>query len=292
MMRLLAVVAFASGAQLCPPCFHLQNTEHGNRTRQSLRWLHVPKTGSTFQNSIFHWACPGLPHRAGYGPGATPIRFAKLYDGSQLNRTLCDRDVDQTLPGHKPASMDRVDDTVAMFRRPAQRILSAFRDRKHADGFQDRDKAANWRDLNASGYARHPGIAGCTTRMLLGAKCAHVHQKSEETARATNEAARGGGLPVAKATAVVRRLAFVGLQERWADSICLFHAMLGGAPRKIEFVVAHSRRRRGRDAPLVPAPYDEGRLDGFVDAADEAVYAEAARVFEANLRRFAPDCVS
>jgi hypothetical protein len=42
----------------------------------------------------------------------------------------------------------------------------------------------------------------------------------------------------------------------------------------------------------VPAPYDEGRLDGFVDAADEAVYAEAARVFEANLRRFAPDCVS
>ena len=76
MMRLLAVAAFASGAQLCPPCFHLQNTEHGNRTRQSLRWLHVPKTGSTFQNSIFHWACPGLPYRAGYGPGATPIRFA------------------------------------------------------------------------------------------------------------------------------------------------------------------------------------------------------------------------
>ena len=92
-------------------------------------------------------------------------------------------------------------------------------------------------------------------------------------------------------SAVVRRLAFVGLQERWADSICLFHAMLGGAPRKIEFVVAHSRRRRGRDAsPTIP--YDEGRLDGFVDAADEAVYAEAARVFEANLRRFAPDCVT
>ena len=115
MMRLLAVAAIASGAQLCPPCFRLQNALHGNRTRQSLRWLHVPKTGSTFQNTVFHWACPGLPHRAGYGPGATPIRFAKLYDGSQLNRTLCDRDVDQTLPGHKPASMDRVDDTVAMF---------------------------------------------------------------------------------------------------------------------------------------------------------------------------------
>ena len=92
---------------------------------------------------------------------------------------------------------------------------------------------------------------------------------------------------MAKATAVVRRLAFVGLQERWAESICLFHAMLGGAPRKVEFVVAHSRRRREAHVP-----YDEGRLDGFVDAADEAVYAEAARVFEANLRRFAPGCVS
>ena len=56
---------------------------------------------------------------------------------------------------------------------------------------------------------------------------------------------------------------------------------------KVEFVVAHSRRRREAHVP-----YDEGRLDGFVDAADEAVYAEAARVFAANLRRFAPDCVS
>ena len=128
-------------------------------------------------------------------------------------------------------------------------------------------------------YARHPGVAGCATRMLLGGKCARArHVKT--------------AFPVGRAMGAVRQLAFVGLQERWADSVCLFHAMLGGAPRKIEFVVAHSRRWRGRDAPLVPAPYDEGRLDGFVDAADEAVYAEAARVFEANLRRFAPGCVT
>ena len=91
MMRLLAVVAFASGAQLCPPCFHLQNALHGNRTRQSMGRLHIPKTGSTFQNTVFIGPAPACPI-AGYGPGAAPIRFAKLYDGSQLNRTLCDRD--------------------------------------------------------------------------------------------------------------------------------------------------------------------------------------------------------
>ena len=33
-------------------------------------------------------------------------------------------------------------------------------------------------------------------------------------------------------------------------------------------------------------------LEAVVDAADEADYAEAVRVYEANLRRFAPDCVT
>ena len=38
--------------------------------------------------------------------------------------------------------------------------------------------------------------------------------------------------------------------------------------------------------------YNESVLGGFVAHEDEAVYAEAVRVYEANLRRFAPDCVT
>ena len=182
--------------------------------------------------------------------------------------------------------MDRVDDTVAMFRRPAQRLLSAFRDRKHADGFQDRDKAPNWRELSVglrAASASQGARRGCSGRQVRARP-----PEEQETARRRT---RPRGRPARRegdGRGPAPRLR--GLQEA-ADSICLFHAMLGGAPRKIEFVVAHSRRRRGRDAsPTIP--YDEGRLDGFVDAADEAVYAEAARVFEANLRRFAPGCVT
>ena len=293
-----ALVAVAGGAPLCPACFNLQNAPHGNRTRPALRWLHVPKTGSTFQNTVFHWACPGLPADAGYGPGARAVNFARLYDAKKrLNATVCDRLIDATLPGHPPATEDALDRTVAMFRRPAQRLLSAHRDRRHADGFQDKDKAPNWRELDALGYARHPGIAGCATRMLLGAKCAHVHTHRSDHPRVQTAFARAmkADLPVARAKMAVRRLAFVGLQERWAESVCLFHAMLGGAPHKVEFAVAHTARRRGpfdQGRPLEPMVYDEGRLGGFVDAADEAVYAEAARVFAANLRAFAPACVT
>ena len=146
-------------------------------------------------------------------------------------------------------------------RRPAQRLLSAFRDRKHADGFQDRDKAANWRDLNASGLraaSRHRRVydedaAGAGARTCT---------KSEETARATNEAGarrrparrEGDGRGPAP-----RLCGFAGAGP--TPSASSTH-MLGGAPRKIEFVVAHSRRRRGRDAPLVPDPLRRGRLDG------------------------------
>lgn len=231
----------ASSADLCPPCFELARMPaHGNRSMQALRWLHLPKSGSTFQNSVFHWACPKMPERAGYGPRATPFKLKSLYTKDRrLNRTLCDRDVDMTIPGHPPAEERALPRTVAMFRQPRQRVISAYRNGKHCDGFQEIDKDPNWKHLTVAEYARHAGaprrlvfrarcgskrrrlekmlekrpnvlaagIPGCTTRMLLGGKCARARHVTRD-------------FDAAKAVANVRRLAFVGILERWRESIC------------------------------------------------------------------------
>lgn len=285
----LALVLASAGARrgftrnasepLCPPCFRLENAAHGNRTLPALRWLHLPKSGSTFQNTVFHYACPGLPPRAGYGPRATPFKLKALYGKARtLDRERCDRDVDMTLPGHPPAVAAALGRTVAMFRSPKQRIISAYRNGRHCDGFQDEDKDANWKRLTVAEYATHRGIPGCVTRMLSGGKCARArHVRTAYSADA--------------AVAAVARLAFVGILERWRDSICLFHAMHGGAPRDIEFGLAHSTRTDGSGALHGrPAPYDEAPLGGAVDADDEAVYAAALEAFDAEMRAHAPAC--
>ena len=77
------------------------------------------------------------------------------------------------------------------------------------------------------------------------------------------------------------RFAFVGLVERWDESVCLFHATMGVGSYPIAGELqhfGHSRaalRRPGRR-------YDEGWLRGFVDTADERVYAEAVAVSDAQ----------
>ena len=92
-------------------------------------------------------------------------------------------------------------------------------------------------------------------------------------------------LPQRQDVQALRRLAFVGLQERWAGAVCLFHAILGAAPRAVEFTLAHARRKDAR------ASYNESLLEGFEDADDELVYQEAVRVFDARMRVHAPACV-
>ena len=265
----------ATNASLCPACFGVSDAPR-NRSLSAMRWLHIPKSGSTFQNTVFHWACPGLPPRAGYGPRAMPYKLKALYvKGGRLDRDVCDRDLDKTIPGHAPAVADALERTVAMFRRPGQRIISAFNDGKHCDGFQDEDKDPGWKRLDVAAYARHRGIPGCATRMLLGGKCSRSRR-----VRVVYEAA--------SAVAALKKLAFVGLVERWRDSVCLFHAMHGGAPLPIEFAVAHSTR--GRDVGDAPPPYDETVLAGAVDADEEAVYAAARATFDARMARHAPAC--
>ena len=108
-----------------------------------------------------------------------------------------------------------------------------------------------------------PGVAGCAAKMLLGHKCPAVTK-----------------VDASLAVARVSALGFVGLTERWRESVVLLHAQMGlGPPAPAEYL-----DHAGHHARLDASP-----LAGFVDEADELVYAEARRVFEARLAAYASE---
>ena len=127
-------------------------------------------------------------------------------------------------------------------------------------------------------YARWPGIASCATKMLTGRACASRHVPTEaELARAT--------------WLVQQRLAFVGLREHWAASVCTFHALFRPRaavhPAELAFTHAGPIRKVGQvdDSSGAHREYDEHQLRGFVDVHDEQVYATARSRFFADARR-------
>jgi hypothetical protein len=196
---------------------------------------------------------------------------------------------------------------VAMFRRPAQRLLSVIHYRRsanlhwmsqfstHADWGTSAQTNAAARRANSSRelarLAAHTtsGLSGCQTKMILGIRC-EVPQP---------EGALEKSLPAALAF-VRSGLAFGGLVEEWDTSICLWHARFGGTLRRIELLNSRptaqlqSEPKRGGPsaAPLLAdsgaGRYDESSLEDFVDVADEALYATVAARFREEVARWAP----
>jgi hypothetical protein len=148
--------------------------------------------------------------------------------------------------------------------------------------------------MNASDahkFVAVPGVAACQAKMVLGFACARPQAKLS-----TRELA-------AKAASIIReRIAFVGLQEHWVHTVCLWHARFGGAVRHIELLDSRPTARDfegPNNASLSSAAfgqthYNEAALGDFVDVADEAAYAAASARFWQEVNTHYPlvqDCV-
>lgn len=96
-----------------------------SRVAKSLMWVHAPKCGSSFANTIFHFDCPNAPSTAHAAFEADPTWPP---DGlkEHWNKTNCVQ-LSYPAPGiHAPASAGHMGRLVAMFREPQARIRSCL----------------------------------------------------------------------------------------------------------------------------------------------------------------------
>lgn len=249
----------------------------GFREAEALKWLHIPKAGLSFKNSLYRLACPSLPWDAVVRPkpGKFDVHFDYAKCGRQATRLPCVRRLYPFI-SHPPLTpYDRAAPflVVAMFRSPSQRLISAFyadnsAGGRHAVGMRDAVRESvvdgvRFNETNLTQYAAWPGVAGCACHMLTGHHCA-----------------RDDACDVEAAVSLVPRLGFVGLTDRWDDSIVLLHAQLGlGPPAPAQLLNTHpGTLEHGAHG------YDESLLQGFRDADDERVYAAATDAFDARSR--------
>ena len=247
----------------------------------AIRWLHVPKAGSAFINVAARFGCRDVE------PAALPafevaLNFTRWRESNPHVRCP------GLLPswaGHRPVQKHELRQRVlvAIFRRPAQRLLSGFHHREDghpqsmiAPGMAPAQRLAMRRACRGDpgAYARWPGIAGCATKMILGWSCA-----SDRALRPAD---------VSRAVRVMRdHFAYVGLTEHWETSVCVFHRMMRqpGGPSPSELALTHLGPLRTHHSTPAAFEYDESPLRGFTDEADEAVYAAVSERFWADARR-------
>ena len=265
-------------------------------------WLHIPKAGTSFLNTIFHWACPRVPSEIFLAKG-----IRSFYHRNWQQWAWCDVEFTDINPGHFPyvESRDR-GHGVGLFRKPQQRIMSAFAAGLHhygmkaSDSIQMRDtvlEAARKNDYMGSlrAYVNWPGISSCQTKMILGYKCA-----SDKPTLGSEDLRRAMDI-------VENDFLFVGITEDFDMSVCLFHAMLGGTVNPNEFKNSRPtstnpffekiRKKIGvKSASSLKSMFqksDEGLYDEtpltqihYVDPFDEALYAHVRHLFYERVAMF------
>eukprot|EP00049_Salpingoeca_infusionum_P001171 m.45757 g.45757 ORF g.45757 m.45757 type:complete len:545 (+) comp10895_c0_seq1:315-1949(+) len=142
--------------------------------------------------------------------------------------------------------------SVAMFRDPRTRLVSAFNYDRHSFGmnqFLRRQMLQSTPELKD--YVYFPGIQGCQTKMLAGFTCAqNVTITDDIFKKALN--------------ALEHRLAFIGLSEHWNGSVCLFHRMYGSSVHLTELANLRkgvSLSENGKDDKAENEPMTESEDD-------------------------------
>lgn len=243
-------------------------------------WLHIRKTGGNVLNTLIHnpTLCPHTPADL-----FVPEDDKSDPNTGPLMRFLPDFDVEANCPDawsttyglkieiqHAPIASvyaDNVGHWVTMLRQPEQRLISAWNQIVYS---MDIPTFSTLKEF----VMAHQGQV--VNLLTFEYDPADYHGQFQV----------GPSPPTKEQDALaVKRLregfAFVGLTEEWELSICLFHAMFGGACVREEFKDTHMGTNR-----TTHEPYDTTMLEGFVDVHDALVYEEGVRIFESNIQQY------
>ena len=284
----------------------------GPKNRSRFAWLHVPKAGTTFGNTLVQLAA----NASGCGnlsdisqEWQRPEWFRTNSAGLGMTRHYF-WEKRKSFDGHdeiSPAAWDRYKGHfVGFFRNPAHRAHSAYHHFPTPLHSPDCTRIVSERE-----YAER--VRGTMVKMVAGqASGLDCHVASHQLIKGMpykNLCDQRYEPDVPLALSRLRHgFSFVGLTEAWALSICLFHAVFGGPCMPVEF--SNSRpghyARKTASSPGSPGgsgatagttglprgvtPVDDGTgrdaFAGYVDEYDWEFYRAVEQRFYRDLERY------
>mmetsp|Transcript_44786 Transcript_44786/g.139339 ORF Transcript_44786/g.139339 Transcript_44786/m.139339 type:complete len:337 (-) Transcript_44786:43-1053(-) len=240
-----------------------------------ISWVHVPKTGSSIMNAVMGLpgVCLGSPRNvqdrlcSEANPACDAVRFTIEHGIAQRSTMATPKSCPgiarwswhagfdkQYQAGHKGHGL-------IMLRQPEQRLLAGYYNPGDHHGWKPQ-----WGE---------PASIPAYAKLVQG-----VGVKS--LTRWTDHYSWLGPPSEAETLEAVKRLregfVFVGITEETELSVCLLHAMFGGECEPWEFGRWHLSKYKNASAS-----WDVSELEGFRDAGDRALFAEAMRIFRENL---------
>ncbi|KAJ8602445.1 hypothetical protein CTAYLR_001268 [Chrysophaeum taylorii] len=257
------------------------------RDTRPVRWIHVPKTGTQFGNTVFRAACDTLPPYAAmravpgeslrHAPHKRVIPYFLDCFPNAVERCLLDGGIALAQGHHALESFapQRVA-YVTMLRDPFSRLVSSFHDDYH--------DCKKCRGTSLVEFARSSQTAAIYANFLLG--------RSSEELNASSA--------VAEATERLKKFAFVGIVERWARAVCLYHSIFGGIPTNAEFMNTVRKSMKHNETSLADlsaelrrdARYRHRRRSDPHDLSlvDDYIYQAAVVRFDADFRAYEARC--
>ena len=186
-----ALATSANATKTAAPDYwaRMSRASRGCRVGCKIRWMHIPKCGSTFEKAVRRYAC----------------------DDSAA--ASCPRMWPQT--GHEPLTREQYGFVVGNFRHPRARMASFCRRHAH---HELQSKEGMLRCLADTLRHKHYGIV---VRLLTGHRLPNVGNDNSPISQPSTAAQMA---MLREALRVLRHgFAFVGLTEAWQASLQLFH---------------------------------------------------------------------
>ena len=82
----MMVATVLAGVQQAPKAMQPADVQARGSAAQPLWWLHIPKCGTSFINTLYHYACPRVPRAVKADATVDPSMRAKLYTEPHCQR--------------------------------------------------------------------------------------------------------------------------------------------------------------------------------------------------------------
>jgi len=273
-----------SGPKRCP-----EATFGGRRQMDP---LHIQKTGTSIFKAVYLYKCEtelqeyyGKENDLNFWDVA--FNFSKSRQGKHcarangMNWTFIGQGTSHTPLDKGPASGHfsyGINAVISMFRGPLMRIASHFVQKKNKQKLCESKHLPKEKFEEKVVKFSH-AWSGCMTSMLTGERCPYKAHESVKAAASRVEEAKSK----------IDRMAFVGLTDKWTQSMCIFTKLfprISGRPYPHDLA---ANVRPSKSYPCRDIVEEILARRNYTDWMDQAVYDHAVERFEKDLQQW-PEC--